>query len=72
MGNNLNKKDRESVEVGLIIASVLLLTAFIIFMVTNPETTISGISGFFWKMIAGFGPVFEVFTFATFIIAIYL
>ena len=69
---NLNKKDHGNVEIGLIIVSVLLLIAFIIFMVLNPETTISGISGFFWKMIAVFGPIFEVFTFATFIIALYL
>lgn len=72
MENNLNKKDRDSVEIGLIIVSVLLLVAFIIFMVLNPETTVDGISSFFWKMIAVFGPIFEVFTFVTFIIAIYL
>ncbi|MBN7772378.1 BCCT family transporter [Clostridium aminobutyricum] len=72
MENNLNKKDRGSIETGLIIVSVLLLAAFIIFMVLNPVTTVNGISGFFWKMISVFGPIFEVFTFATFIIAIYL
>ncbi len=72
MENNLNKQDRGNVEVGLIIVSVLLLATFIIFMILNPETTVSNISNFFWTMISGFGPVFEVFTFATFIIAIYL
>ncbi|MBE6034287.1 MAG: glycine/betaine ABC transporter [Clostridiales bacterium] len=72
MENNLNKKDRDSIEIGLIIVSVVLLVAFIIFMVVNPETTINGINDFFWKMISVFGPIIEVFTFATFIIAIYL
>lgn len=72
MQNNLNKKDHGSIEIGLIVVSVLLLAAFIIFMVLNPETTVSGISGFFWTMISVFGPVFEVFTFATFLIALYL
>ncbi len=72
MESKLRSKDRENVEVGLIIVSVLLLAAFIVFMVLNPETTVQGISGFFWKMIALFGPIFEVFTFVTFILAIYL
>lgn len=72
MENNLNKKDRGNIEVGLILVSVLLLAAFIIFMILNPETTVNGISGFFGKMISVFGPIFEVFTFVTFIIAIYL
>ena len=72
MENNLNKKDRGSIEVGLIIASVLILAVFIIFMVLNPETTVNGISTFFQKMISVLGPFFEVFAFATFIIALYL
>lgn len=72
MGTNNIKKDRDSVEVGLIIVSVLLLIAFIILMVLRPEQTIDGIGGFFWKMIAGFGPIFEVFTFGTFILALFL
>ena len=72
MENNLNKKDRSNIEFGLIIVSVLLLAAFIIFMVLNPQATVSGISSFFWKMISVFGPFFEIFTFATFIVALYL
>lgn len=72
MARDLNRKGRSNIELGLIVVSVLLLAAFIVFMVINPKTTVSGISGFFWKMISGFGPIFEVFTFATFIIAIYL
>ncbi|MFV0518539.1 MAG: BCCT family transporter [Aminipila sp.] len=72
MENNPNKKDSGNIEIGLIVISVLLLVAFIIFMVLNPETTVNGISSFFWKMISVFGPFFEVFTFVTFIIAIYL
>lgn len=72
MENHLNKKDRGSIEIGLIVVSVLLLVAFIIFMVLNPETTVNGISAFFDKMISVCGPFFELFTLATFIIALYL
>ena len=50
---NLNKKDRGNIEIGLIIVSVAVLAVFIIFMVLNPETTIRGIGGFFNKMISG-------------------
>ncbi|MDR0425004.1 MAG: BCCT family transporter [Clostridiales Family XIII bacterium] len=72
MENALNKKNRGDIEIGLTIVSVLLLVAFIIFMALNPETTVEKIDGFFWNMISVFGPFFEIFTFATFIIAIYL
>lgn len=72
MESNQKKKDLGNVEVGLIIVSILLLATFLVFMITNPETTLSGISGFFWGMISVFGPIFEVFTFATFLIALYL
>ncbi len=72
MENSLNKKDRGNIEFGLIIFSVLLLAAFLVFMILNPETTLNSISGFFWTMISGLGPIFEVFTFVTFIIALYL
>ncbi|MDR1574026.1 MAG: BCCT family transporter, partial [Clostridiales Family XIII bacterium] len=70
--NGLHKKDRSDVEVGLTIVSVLLLVAFMIFMILNPEATVDKINGFFWKMISVFGPIFEAFTFATFLIAVYL
>lgn len=69
---NLNKKDRGSVEVGLIVVSVALLVAFIIFMILNPTATIDGIGGFFNSMISVLGPVFEVVAFATFIVGLYL
>jgi len=73
MGKKIfSKEDRNNVEIGLIIASVLLLAGFIVFMVLNPESTINAISSFFWKMISGLGPIFQTFTFVTFIIAIYL
>ena len=68
---NLNKKDRGNIEIGLIIVSVAVLAVFIIFMVLNPETTIRGIGGFFNKMISGLGPVFEVVAFVTFLIGLY-
>lgn len=72
MENNLNKKDRGSIEIGLIIVSVLILVLFIVFMVLNPDTTVSGIDGFFNKMISVLGPVFEVVAFVTFLIGLYL
>lgn len=72
MENNLNQKKHGNVEVGLIVVSVVLLVAFIILMVLRPDATLNAIDGFFWKLIGWFGPIFEVFTFATFIIAIYL
>ncbi len=72
MRGNLNEKNRGNIEIGLIIVSVAILGSFIVFMVLNPESTVNGISSFFWKMISVCGPFFEVFTFATFIIAIYL
>jgi len=72
MEKKVSKRDSENVEVGLIIASVLILTAFIVLMILNNEATISVISGFFWNMISVLGPFFEVFTFGTFLIALYL
>lgn len=72
MENNLNKKDRGSIEIGLILVSVILLAAFIIFMVFNPQATMDGISGFFSKMISVLGPIFEVIAFGTFLIGLYL
>ena len=72
MEQNLNKKKNSDIEIGLIIVSVILLAAFIVLMVVKPQSTLDGISGFFWKIISVFGPIFEVFTFATFIIALYL
>ena len=69
---NLNKKDRGSVEVGLIVVSVALLVAFIIFMVLNPTATIDGIGGFFNSMISVLGPIFEVVAFVTFLVGLYL
>lgn len=72
MEKNLNQNKRNNTEVGLIIFSVVLLAGFIIFMSVKPEATLNAIDGFFWKMIGICGPFFEVFAFATFIIAIFL
>ena len=73
LNNNPNNKDEgNNSEIGLIITSVLILSAFLVFMVLNAEATISAVDGFFWKIIAVFGPFSQAFTFATFILAIYL
>lgn len=72
MNNDLKSKGRGNTEVGLIVVSVLLLIAFIIFMVINPQATIDGIGGFFNKMISGLGPIFEVVAFVTFLVGLYL
>lgn len=71
MGNKLNKKSN-NIEYGLIITSVLVLAIFIIFMVLNPESTVSGIGTAFNKMISVMGPVFELVAFGTFLIGLYL
>lgn len=72
MRNHSNSKDRDSIEVGLIIVSVLLLAVFIVFMILNPQTTVSGIGRFFNAMISVLGPIFEVVAFATFLVGLYL
>lgn len=72
MENNLNKKDSGSIEIGLILVSVLLLAVFIIFMVQNPAGTVSLISAFFQTMISALGPIFELVAFATFLVGLYL
>lgn len=68
----VTKKERGNVEVGLIIASVVCLAAFIVFMVLKPEATISGIGSFFASMINVLGPFFEVVAFITFLLGLYL
>lgn len=40
MGNNSNKNEGSSIELGLIIVSVLLLALFIVLMISNPEGTL--------------------------------
>lgn len=73
MENNLNnKKKNGNIEVGLIVVSVALLGLFIVLMIAIPNATLDAITNFFNTMIAGLGPFFEVFTFVTFLIAIYL
>ena len=59
-------------EIGLIVVSVLILGAFIIFMILNPELTINSIGAFFEKMITVLGPIFEVVAFVTFLVGLYL
>lgn len=67
-----NDKKDSTTEVGLIITSVAILIVFIIFMVTNQEATVNAITGFFWSAMSVLGPFFQLFTFITFIIALYL
>ncbi len=69
---NEKKNSRVNIEVGLVVVSVIILTVFLGFMIINAEGTVTAISGFFWEMIAVLGPAFQVFTFATFIIALFL
>ena len=59
MDNKQNKKNAD-VEVGLIVVSVAILVAFIIFMIFNPESTLNVISSFFNLMISVLGPFFEL------------
>lgn len=66
------KRDRSNVEVGIIVASVVVLTVFIIFMVLNAEQTLNTIEKFFTLMISGLGPFFEVVAFVIFLFALYL
>ncbi|MCI5698150.1 MAG: BCCT family transporter [Clostridiales bacterium] len=69
---NKTRLDKNTTEIGLIIASVLILAGFIVFMVRHPEGTINSLNTFFWKVISIFGPFFMIFTFVTFIIALFL
>ncbi len=68
----IDKDNLKQVEMGLILSSILVLGAFLILMITMPEVTIKGIGAIFWKVIAILGPIFEVFTFLTFLFAIYI
>lgn len=72
MEENKKKQDHSDVEVGLIIASVAVLTVFIIFMILNPTFTLNAISSFFNMMISGLGPVFEVVAVVVFVAALVL
>ena len=67
-----NQQKNNNTEVGLIVVSVALLAAFIVFMILHPTVTIDVIGSFFNKMISGLGPFFLVITFSTFIISLYL
>lgn len=71
MDNKQNKKNAD-VEVGLIIVSVAILVAFIIFMILNPESTLNVISSFFNLMISVLGPFFEVIAVVAFLVGLYL
>lgn len=72
MDNNPKKAGMKDVEVGLVVASVVILGIFLVFMMLNSQSTVSGITTFFWWMIEALGPLFQLFTLATFILAIYL
>lgn len=71
MDNKQNKKNAD-VEVGLIIVSVAILVAFIIFMILNPESTLNVISSFFNLMISVLEPFFEVIAVVAFLVGLYL
>lgn len=66
------KNSNKDIEVGLIVASVTILVAFIIFMIVNQEATIGTITKFFWSSMSVLGPFFQLFTFITCLIALYL
>ena len=53
-----NQQKNNNTEVGLIVVSVALLAAFIVFMILHPTVTIDVIGSFFNKMISGLGPFF--------------
>ena len=72
MEKPVNKKNSGNIEIGLIIASVVILGLFIIFMIINPESTVSAIGSVFNKMISVMGPIFEVVAFGTFLVGLYL
>ena len=71
MDNKQNKKNAD-VEVGLIVVSVAILAAFIIFMIFNPESTLNVISSFFNLMISVLGPFFELIAVVAFLVGLYL
>ncbi len=72
MEKPVNKKNSGNIEIGLIIASVVILGLFIIFMIINPESTVSAIGSVFNKMSSVMGPIFEVVAFGTFLVGLYL
>ena len=72
MEENKKKRDNSDVEVGLIIACLAVLAAFIIFMVLNPQSTLNAISNVFNTMISALGPFFIVISVVIFAAALYL
>lgn len=71
MANDPKKKNSSDVEVALIIVSVTILIAFIIFMILNPDGTLNAITAFFNTMISVLGPFFEVIAFMSFLVGLY-
>lgn len=71
MSNHPKKSRSTDIEVGLIITSVVVLIAFIILMIVNPDGTLNAITAFFNLMISGLGPFFEVIAFAAFLVGLY-
>ena len=72
MEENKKKRDNSDVEVGLIIACLAVLAAFIIFMVLNPQSTLNAIGNVFNTMISALGPLFIVISVVIFAAALYL
>lgn len=71
MANDPKGKKNSDVEVALIIVSVTILIAFIIFMIYNPDGTLNAITAFFNTMISVLGPFFEVIAFMSFLVGLY-
>ncbi len=70
-----NKKppvEKTETEVGLTIVSVGVLLVFLVFMTLNAKATIDVINGYFWSIIAYFGPISLTVSFIIFILACYL
>ena len=73
MDENLQKiNDRKDVDVALIVISLGILVAFVVFMVGWPETGLTAVQGIFDFLIAIFGSFLEVFVLGVFIASLYL
>lgn len=69
-GNNLNGKGKKY-DIPLIVISVGILFAFVIFMTIKPESTLEGVNTVFNFIIRYFGSVLEVFTFVAVAVSIF-
>ncbi|MEG0830075.1 MAG: BCCT family transporter [Anaerovoracaceae bacterium] len=74
MQNNLenNQKGKSKYDFPLIIVSVGILCAFVVFMVIKPDATLTGINNVFDVVIRYFGSILEVFTLVAVALSFYL